>query len=304
MQESTINWDDARLFLALARHGSARGAGQALRLSHTTIARRAEQLEADLGTRLFDRAVTGFRLTAAGELFREQASGAEESLLAAERQLQGQDAAPRGEIRVTAPDVIAIELLMDDLVQFTQQYAEIDLNIMLSYDVFNIARREADIAIRFLGQNKSPPEELVGRKLVTTASCYYASDAYLAKHNPSLKETKARFIGWGDDERFPSWVRDSPFPHIPAYGNFNNAMLQIRAAQAGMGISAMPCYVGDSARGLRRIPGTKPYDSYAVWLLSHANLRDTARLRIFRKFIVEVFEKNRELLRGRQPKVA
>lgn len=304
VHNSTINWDDVRLFLALARHGSARGAAQALRVSHTTIARRAEQLEDDLGTRLFDRAVTGFRLTSAGELFRQEAEAAEECLLAAERKLQGQDADPAGEIRITAPDVIAIRLLMDDFVQFSRQYPEIDLNIMLSYDIFNIARREADIAIRFLGQNRTPPEELVGRKLVTIASCYYASVDYLAENNPWDVQTQARFIGWGDDERFPWWVKDSPFPHVPAYGNFNNAMLQISAAQAGMGIAAMPCYVGDAARGLRRIPDTEPYDNYAVWLLSHPDLRDTARLRIFRKFIIKAFEKHTELLRGRQPSIA
>lgn len=304
MQKSTINWDDVRLFLALARRGSARSAAQALQVSHTTIARRAEQLEEDLGTRLFDRAVTGFRLTAAGELLRRQAEGAEESLMAAERKLQGQDADPSGEIRITAPDVIAVELLMDDFVQFSRQYPDIDLNVMLSYDVYNIARREADIAIRFLAQDRSPPEELVGRKLVTIASCYYASTGYLAEHDPWDEQTKARFIGWGDDERFPRWVKESPFPHVPAFGNFNNALLQISAAQAGMGIAAMPCYMGDAARGLRRIPRTVPYDNYAVWLLSHPDLRDTARLRIFRKFIVKAFENHKELLRGQQPSIA
>ncbi len=302
VQISTINWDDVRLFLAVAREGSSRAAADALGVSHTTISRRVEQLEADLGTRLFDRDVTGYRSTAAGETLLAQARRAEDALITAERHLQGRDTELSGEIRVTAPDVIAISLLMDDLAAFSREYPEIDLNIMLSYDVFNIARREADIAIRFIGEGRSPPEELVGRKLVTTASGYYASESYLKEHDPWDRDTKARFIGWGDDERFPWWIKESPFPHVPAYGNFNNAMLQIEAAKASLGLAALPCYLGDTAAGLRRIPGTRPYDNYDVWLLSHPDLRDTARLRVFRKFIVEAFEKKQELLKGKRPR--
>ena len=304
MQNSTINWDDVRLFLALAGQGSSRAAANLLGVSHTTVSRRVEQLETCLDTRLFDRDIGGFRLTAAGEKLLTQASLAEEALIDAQRHLQGQDAALSGEIRVTAPDVIAINLLMPDLVKFSNNYPGIDLNLMVSYDVFNIARREADIAIRIIGRDRSPPDELVGSKLVTTASCYYASKSYLARHDPRDKDTDARFIGWGDDERFPWWVKESPFPHVPAYGHLNNVMLQISAARAGMGIATLPCYIGDTTRGLVRIPRAKPYDNYDIWLLSHPDLRDTARLRVFRKFIVEVFEKKQDILRGRLAKSA
>jgi DNA-binding transcriptional LysR family regulator len=191
---------------------------------------------------------------------------------------------------------------MDDLVRFLRQYPEIDLNVMVSYDVFDIARREADIAIRIIGRGRSPPEELVGRKLVTTASCYYASGAYLKRHDPWASDTTARFIGWGDSARFPRWVKDSPFPHVPAYGNLNNVMLQISAASAGMGIATLPCFAGDASASLRRVPGTRPYDNDDIWLLSHPDLRDSARLRLFRKFVTEALEKKEELLRGLRPK--
>ena len=296
-----MNWDDIRLFLALARHGSARAAGEILGVSHTTVARRAEQLESDLGTRLFDRDVRGYRLTGAGETLLGQAERAEEALITAQRQLQGRDTQLSGEIRLTAPDIIATHLIMKDLVTFTRQYPDIDLQVLMSYDVFDLTRREADVAIRVIGEGRLPPEDLVGRKLVTIASGYYASLKYLEKHDPKKKDSGARWIGWGEEERYPDWVKQSPFPDIPARGKLNNAALQAEAAKQGMGLATLPCFVGDCTEGLCRIPNTEPYDNYDVWLLTHPDLRDAARLRSFRKFMVEVFEKKQALLSGKKP---
>ena len=299
VQKSTTNWDDIRLFLALSQHGSARGAADTLGLSHSTIARRVDHLEARLDARLFDRDVSGYRLTSAGEAMKESALRAEDAILSAERKLQGQDAQLSGEIRITTSDIVATNLLMDDLVVFSRLYPEIDLNVLISYDLFDLGRREADIAIRFMGQNRMPPGDLVGRRLVTAASCYYASESYLAKHNPRKKGSGARWIGWNDDERFPEWVKLSPFPNVPAYGKFNNAPMQVQAALHGMGLTILPCFLGDMTDGLQRIPGCKPHQNYDIWLLSHPDLRDAARLRTFRKFIVDVFEQKKPLLTGR-----
>lgn len=302
MQNSTINWDDIRLFLALARHGSARSAADTLGVSHTTISRRAEQLEANLGTRLFDRDVSGYRLTGEGETMLGSARKAEEALLAAERQLQGRDSLLSGEIRLTTSDILAGNLLMPDLAEFAARYPQIDLNVMISYDLFDLSRREADIALRFMVLDRSPPDELVGRKLVTISSCYYASPDYLAQHDPRDRNSGARWIGWNDEQRFPDWVTASPFPDIPAFGKFDNPVLQAAATRHGMGIAVMPCFVGDTTDGVIRIPGCEPYASYDVWLLSHPDLRDAARLRTFRKFIAGSFDKKRALLTGREPR--
>lgn len=298
MQNSTTNWDDIRLFLALARQGSARAAAELLNVSHTTIARRVDQLEVQLATRLFDRDVSGYSLTGAGETMWASALRAEDAILTAERQLQGQDAQLSGEVRLTTSDIIATHLLMQELVGFNIAYPQIDLNILISYDVFDLGRREADIAIRYMGRDRMPPADLVGRRLVRASSCYYASDAYLAQHDPHEQDSGARWIGWGEDSRFPDWVKASPFPDIPAYGNFNHGPLQMQAALHGMGLAVLPCFLGDTTRGLRRIPGCEPFENYDIWLLSHPDLRDAARLRTFRKFIVEVFEKKKPLLTG------
>jgi DNA-binding transcriptional LysR family regulator len=298
VQKSTMDWDDVRLFLELVRQGSARSAAAELGMSHSTIVRRVERLEASLAVRLFDRDFTGYRPTAAGETLMTSALAAEDAILAADRQLQGKDATLAGEISITMPDIIANYLIMEDITEFSKQFPDIDLTLNVSYEVFDLARREADVAIRAMGEGRSPPEDLVGRKLTRACSCYYATEAYLDEHKPRSKKTSARWIGWGDEEAFPDWVLNSGFPHVPAHGKFGNAMVQATAVRAGMGLASLPCFVGDALPDVIRIPGCEPYENYDIWMLSHPDLRDTARYRKFRAFIADAFEAKRHLLLG------
>ncbi len=297
--KSTMNWDDTRLFLALARSGSARSTAAEQGISHSTVTRRVEHLESDLGARLFDRDVRGYRLTGAGELMMKSALRAEEALLAAERQLQGRDAQLTGEIRFTTANVIAMRLIMDDLVEFTRLYPEIDLNVMTSDDSLNLSRREADVALRIMRRSSIPPEDLIGRKLVTIKSCYYASKAYLAENDPDRSNSSARWIGWDDFERFPAWVKASPFPRLPVYGRLNDVMLQAEAASRGLGLTVLPCFFGDRVEELQRVPNCEPYSSYDIWMLTHPDLRDAARMRTFRTFIAESIERKHGRLVGK-----
>jgi DNA-binding transcriptional LysR family regulator len=297
VQISTINWDDFRLFLELVRRGSARGAAQALDVSHSTIVRRVERLEKSLGATLFDRDFTGYRPTAAGETLLQSAESAEQAILTADRQLRGKDAQLNGEIRLTTSDVLASYFLAPELRTFTDAYAQISLSVLVSYDLYDLARREADIAIRFIGGGRKPPDDLIGRKLGGISSCYYASETYLDEFDLRSENNTATWIGWGEEDLHPAWVKASPYPNAPIRGHFNNAMLQASAVENGLGLATLPCFVGDAIPGVIRIPGCEPHANYDVWMLSHPDLRDAARHRIFRSFIVDLFaEKHRALL--------
>ncbi len=223
---------------------------------------------------------------------------AEDALLTAERQLQERDAKLTVEIRLATSKILAMYLIMEDLVEFTRLYPDIDLNVLISYDSLNLSRREADVALRIMRLGSSPPEDLVGRKLVTIKNCYYASAAYLAENDPGRVDSKARWIGWDDIERFPAWVKASPFPNLPVSGKLNDVMLQAEAARCGLGLTVLPCFFGDSVEGLRRIPNCEPYLSYDLWMLTHPDLRDAARMRTFRAFAVDVINRKRAMLAG------
>jgi DNA-binding transcriptional LysR family regulator len=293
-----MNWEDVRLFLTLVRNGSARKTASEEGLSHSTIKRRVEQLETDLGVRLFDRDVRGYRLTAAGETMLISVTQAEGAFLAAQRKLQGRDTELSGEIRLTTSNIIATHLLMQEFVDFGREYPEIDLNITTSSDIFDLSRREADVALRVMPLDASPPEDLAGKKLVSVKNCYYASADYLSMHDPWAKESSARWIGWDDVERFPAWIKDTPFPHIPVYGRLNDIVLQAEAARCGMGLAVLPCFFADQIEGLIQIPNSKPYERYDLWILFHPDLRDAARFRIFRAFLIAAIKEKQSELKG------
>lgn len=293
-----MDWENIRLFLALARSGSARATAADEGISHSTVTRRIDLLESNLGVKLFDRDVRGYRLTAGGETMLESTEKAEDALLTARRRLQGRDAQLTGEIRLTMSAFIVTHLMMPDLVEFIGSYRDIDINVLMADDLFNLSRREADVALRFMRAGSKPPEDLICRKLATINSCYYASATYLAKHDPWNSDSDARWIGWNDTERFPAWVKASPFPNFPVYGRLDNPVAQSEAARLGMGLTVLPCFLGDSVVGLQRIPRCEPYHSFDFWMLSHPDLRDAARLRTFRAFLADVIERNEKRLAG------
>ncbi|WDE12612.1 LysR family transcriptional regulator [Thalassomonas haliotis] len=300
MHKSTINWNDIQYFLSVARSGSARITAQSLGISHSTVSRRIENLEKDLDTRLFDRGVSGYRLTAEGQEMINYAEQAEDALVSAELHLQGRDTVLSGDIRVTTPDVIANHLLMPEVAQFTQKYRDINLEFNINSDVFELMRGESDIAIRIMEFANPVPEPLIGRKLADIASCYYSSDDYLSQHDPSAVNSDARWIGWGHADKYPQWVKESPYPHIPTQYFMNQAGLQLEAARAGMGMVLLPCFYADNASGIKRLPDSQPKVNHEVWLLSHPDHREVARLRKFREFIVELFEQKKDMLSGKQ----
>jgi DNA-binding transcriptional LysR family regulator len=301
MGVTAMDWSDLRIFLALARRHSVRGAGKLLAISHSTIARRIDIFEGRLGVRLFDRQATGYTLTSAGEDLLRTAERVEEDINGAERRLVGQDGRLRGEIKVTMPDALATHLLMPDLAAFATTYPEIELEVIFSYDALDLEHREADVAIRFVPPGQSPPDNLLGRHVAGVAQSVYATPDYLRRHDLGAEPPTACWIGWADHAPFPRWVRESPFPNIPARGRLYNVAIQLEATKQGMGLGMLPCFLGDCEPALLRVPGAEPGPLFQLWVLSHEDLRATARMRAFRDFIAEAIVRQKDLLEGRRP---
>lgn len=293
-----MEWDNLRFFLAVARTGSIRAASDALAVNHSTVSRRINTFEAKLGVRLFERLPTGYALTPAGEDMVESAQRIEDEVVKLDRQVIGRDAQLNGVLRVTMPGALATHLLAPDLAAFCRTYPGIQLELAISDEEFNLKKREADVAIRL---TSNPPDYLVGRQLVKPAKGVYASAAYLEQHNPDTHPENMQWLGWEDSVSYPQWVKESNFPSTPIFHQTDNILVQLEAARAGMGLTMLPCFMADPIPDLHRLgPASQASSSCGdIWILTHQDLRSTARVRSFIDFMVEVFERHRDLLEGR-----
>ena len=293
-----MNWDDLRVFLAIHRSGTLRGAARSLGVNHATIKRRLTMLEDALGARLLDRRPDGFTATQAGEDLLTAAEQAEASLFAVQRRIGGRDTSPRGIVRVSIPPAMVRSFLAGELIAFAQAHTGIELDADASHHYSDLAGREADVSIRMA---EDVTEDLVGRRVIGYRKAIYASPDYLAtagegrRFDPSMHG----WIGWGDGLPSPSWTRDTPFPDLPVRHRLFSNLLQAEAAKAGLGLSLLPCFLGDAEPGLVRVPGTGPLRGKNLWVLHHSDLRQTVRVRTFIDYIVPAILKHRRLIEGR-----
>jgi len=278
-----MNWDDLKIFLAVAEAPSMRVAAKTLKVSHSTVSRRIEALESTLGIRLFDRRPDGYKLTESGTELLPVALNIDENLHSFGRNIVGRDSEMKGQVCVTMPDASAISLFMPHIFDFMKEYPDIQIKIADSFEVFDLSRREADVAIRF---TNSPPEHLIGRRIGTTFQAAYATPEYLEKYNPADPDSDAKWVGWGTPEDRPNWItKHSPFPHLGISGHFNNVLLQLQAVKSHVGLGYFPCMLAHNEPNLVRVSEPKPF--FDVWLLSHRDLRAAARMRTFRQFIID-----------------
>ena len=289
-----MDWGDIKLFLALTRAGTVRRAGAQAGVSHSTIARRIDQFEQRLGVKLLDRLPGGYSLTPAGEEMLEAAERVEHELHAVQRRLLGRDRQLAGKIRVTMIDVLATKLLMPSLTEFSDTYPDIEIELLIGYETVDLSKMEADIALRATDR---PADHLIGRQVGTMAHAGYASPDYVKNHDLG-DAGSANWIGFGRGDRFPRWVKQSGFPHLPAKGIFESILLQIEAARSGMGIGFLPCFVGDRDPQLIRVDDKKNFPTYDLWLLRHPDTRQTARLSVFVEFMAEAIAQYAPLLEG------
>ena len=289
-----MDWDDIKIFLSLMRTGTVRAAAEKLAISHSTVARRIDAMETKLAVRLFDRLPTGYVVTPAGEDMLTVAQQVEDDLGGLERRILGHDQKLVGRVRVTMVDALAVGLLMPHLSAFMEKYPEIDLEVDVTYDIADLTSREADVALRFA---QTPPEFLIGRRLLTCATAPYASQDYLNQHD--LKDPEqANWIGFSDQGPTPPWVKKSDFPNLPVKGKFVSLMVQLEACKAGMGLGMLPCFLGDPDPALKRLSQPEPNANFVLWLLTHRDMRTNARIRTFTDFIASALKSHRPLLEG------
>jgi DNA-binding transcriptional LysR family regulator len=289
-----MNWDDVRIFLAVARSGQILGASRRLGVNHATLSRRLTALEEALGTRLFIRRTNGCELTAEGEGFLLSAERIETEMLAAQSRLGRTDTAIAGTVRIGAPDGFGVSFLAPRLGRLIERHPELKIQLVPVPRAFSLSSREADIAITL-----ERPEQgrLVSSKLTDYTLGLYASRAYAEAHGlPEDAEALKthRRIGYVEDLIFSQSLNFTAevMRNWNAGFEISSATGQTEAVRASAGIGILHNYIARQYPDLVRVmPATSIQRTY--WTIFHESARDLARIRIVADFLHEIVREAR-----------
>ena len=288
-----MNWDDMRLFLAVARTGSISGGARHLGVQHSTVSRRLRSLEAKLGARLIERKKTGYELTVAGENIKQSALRIEREMLGVDEALLGKDARLVGPLRVTAINNMASSVFMPMFARFSEMHPQVELHIIVSNTDASLAQREADVAIRM---TNSPTDTLIGNRLLTVASTIYGSREYLKKIRKQNADPK--WIGVNCCVFHKTWTRQYCTDQTHNFYS-DDTLLTLAAIKQDLGVSYLPCFLGDSDPMLERYCEPEAQHDLGLWVLLHPDLKRTTRVMAFRDYMIQSIHEKRDLFEGR-----
>ena len=292
-----MDWNDLRYLLAVHRRGSLAAAAKELGVTKATMSRRLAALEEATHARLLERRPNGLALTAAGReavAVAEQIAQASDSLEA--RIAATREDLPRGSVRFTAPQWIAERFVIPELPLLKERYPDLDVKLLGTNTILNVAQREADLAVR----NVKPTQaSLIAKKIVTLGGCVYASRLYLERrgvpsgrdalkgHDLLVYETLGGMPGF-------EWMSEPPAGASIAF-RANDPLSLVSAAAAGLGLAAVPSMLGDVDDALERVE-TLGVGHCDLFLVSHEQDRATPRVRVVADFITEVLLEHRRVI--------
>ncbi len=289
-----LDWNDLRYCLAIVEAGSVTAAAKELGVNHTTVSRRISALEKQLGAPLFDRSNSGWLISPLGESILPEAAQMRESAQSISRLVTADRKELSGVIRVTTIDAFMQRTITPGLKEFSRQYPDIDFELILGNQMLDLASHDADIAFR---GTDDPPPNVVGTRIGYFALGMYCTPEVYQQYLDDPMSVSG--ISWtGDGSSTPTWMNQY----------FNGMRLRYRVdslntiydlARNGLGIAEIACGMGDASPRLMRIPDTPITKGPGLWVLSHIDLRTTARIRIFRDFMVNAIEQRLPLLEGK-----
>lgn len=265
-----------------------------LNTTHTTVARRLELMHKRRNACVFEKISGGFRATPLGEHLIDVALRIEQVTIISDRYQRSVGEGIAGPLTVSLSEPIAQFLLIEDLVQFSIDYPNIELSIECSEQLANLDRSEADVVVR--GTNR-PSEHLVGRKLFPYVLSYYANRDYFN----NTDENTYRWIAPGNSGTWPEWLASSPYPDAPVAVRINEVISRHRALVAGFGLGRGACFMADQEPKLMRLPDAPLIPAIDLWVLTHPDLRHTPRVKLLMQFLIERLETKRDLITGRLP---
>jgi DNA-binding transcriptional LysR family regulator len=284
-----MNWNDLKYFLALSREGSVSAAGRVLGVKHTTVARRIKVLEEHFGTRLFDRSANGYAMTQAAENLFGQVLLLEEKVRQVDRQASDQDAALAGPLKLTIAHELANRVIIPELKDFCMTYPNIQLQLLMTKGLVDLAAMEADVAIRM---TPAPPDYLVGRELMKLRHGIYGTREVMENLDKVVN-----VILFRTEHEYPAWVTEH-FKNAKVILRVDDVSSMAIATLSGLGISKMPCFIGDTEPSLCRLERNLEPSKWGVWVLNHVDLRATARVRACKDYLQELLTTKSSLIQG------
>ncbi|RAR57958.1 LysR family transcriptional regulator [Paraburkholderia unamae] len=286
-----MNWDDARIFLAIHRERTLRAAARALKLDQATVGRRLVALEHALGAALFVRTSKGYELTQAGKLALAPAELMERSAHDLARRTHGMDKRLAGEVKVTTTDALALEFVIPAIERLHAKHPDVRVELNTSTQIVNLARREADIAVRTV---RPTNPGLVARRIASWEMGLFASRTYLDHHGMPIE---GQAFSAHDLVVYQPYMSATSTPELagePLHGGrivaSLNSNLSLRAAiKAGIGLGEIPVAMAEKDGLIRIWPERARKAPYEVWLVTHQDLRHTARIRAMIDEILQTF---------------
>lgn len=291
-----MNWDDVRIFLAVARTGQILAASRRLGLNHATLSRRLTALETALKTRLFIRRTNGCELTAEGEAFLSSAERMETEMLEVQARLGRTDTQVAGTVRIGAPDGFGVFFLASRLGALIERHPELKIQLVPVPRSFSLSQREADIAVTL---ERPDQGRLVSSKLVDYTLGLYASKRYVeASGLPATpEELKAhRRIGYVEDLIFTPSLNftGEVMRDWNAGFEISSAIGQTEAVLAGAGIGILHSYIARQHESLVRVlPEITLRRAY--WTTFHESARELVRVRAVVQFLQDAVEQDRAI---------
>ena len=289
-----MDWDNVRVFLAVARAGQFMAAARHLRIDHATVARRTSALERSLKARLLDRRTTGISLTAAGLRFLAAAERIETEMLQTQAELTDRDVELSGTVRVGAPDGLSTCYLARRFAGFADRFPAITVQLVPTPQVVPLSKREVDIAIVL---DKPEAGRFVIRKLTDYSLGIFGSADYLKRHGEPA--TTADLL----QHRWVGYVEE--YSYSPSLGYLEelcggasvafqcaSAIGQLEAVRAGAGLGVLHDFIVERDDALVRVmPARRAKRSY--WVVEHEDTRGIGRIRAVHDFIVGAIETDR-----------
>jgi DNA-binding transcriptional LysR family regulator len=300
--QNSLAWDDLRLIRAIAEAHTLPAAAALLGLDHSTVFRRLRQIEARLGTSMFERNRNRYVPTGAGVEVAALAARVEEDITAVLRRVAGQSPSPAGDVRIATSDTLLFDLLLPLLAAFRGVCPDVRLDLVTGNTALNLSRRDADVAIR---ATAAPPESLVGRKVARIAWAAYgaAASAVPVAGTAELFAAGTMWVGFGDSLAglaAASLLRSS-VPASQVACRFDTVSGLVAGIEAGLGLGFLPCFAGDRHPAFIRVAPPLPSLSSDLWLLTHPDLRHVPRIRILLDYLAEKLVPLRPLLEGARP---